>query len=200
MRFTFLIVILISFTSFNANADFWEDPKVTDYFSENGEYFVRVYPTEIPAKYWKWQKANQRRKAKFSKEDTTIIMCHATLFKIQGKDTLVVWEHRLINRTAPVTVIVANDGSSIVTFDNWGSMGFGLDVMVTYDENGRLVKRYQLEDFSPYPINTYTMSISSFWWRCGVQYIDNQEIEICFSNDYNEERKLTYNLVTRAFK
>jgi hypothetical protein len=46
-----------------------------------------------------------------------------------------------------------------VTFDNWYSMGYGVDVLAIYDDKGMLLKRHMLEDISPFPINTYEMSI-----------------------------------------
>ncbi|MGV8135761.1 MAG: hypothetical protein AB2L20_11140 [Mangrovibacterium sp.] len=33
----------------------------------------------------------------------------------------------MINQISPVVAIVANDGSSVVTFDNWHSNGYGIE-------------------------------------------------------------------------
>lgn len=78
-------------------ADSWEPPKMKRYFSTNGEYFLEVVPTKISDKYWQWRQAKPDKKAKFKPEDTTIVHCHAKLFKIQLKDTIKVWEQKLIN-------------------------------------------------------------------------------------------------------
>lgn len=133
-----------------------------------------------------------KKEKKFTSEDTTIIRCHAILFKVTGSDTTIIWEKKLINRISPVVAIVANDGSSVVTFDNWYSNGYGIDVMVVYNKNGGLVKRYKLEDFSPIPINDFEMSISSLWWRCGVKYVNNNTVEICFKHEDGTIKKSRY--------
>jgi hypothetical protein len=75
-----------------------------------------------------------------------------------------------------------------------------MDVMVTYSGNGDLIMRYQLEDFSPFPINEYVRSVSSIWWRCGARYIDNQTIEICFQDEKKNIQKRRYNLIMREFE
>ena len=66
--------------------------------------------------------------------------------------------------------------------------------MAYYNEKGKLIKRHMLEDISPFPINTYVMSISSLWWRCGQEFIDNQRISICFMGENEVIEKRTYNL------
>jgi len=72
--------------------------------------------------------------------------------------------------------------------------GYGIDVMVAYDKACGLIERYKLENFSPIPINNYEMPISSLWWRCGLEYIDNNTVEICFK-DESEKIKRRYNRV-----
>lgn len=200
MKIKLLAILFLTFISSRIVADTWKSPETKNYFSENRKYFVKVFPTSTPEKYYKWRTAKPKKKSKFSEKDTTIILCHAILYKIEGADTIEIWKQKLINRIAPETVIVANDGKSIVTFNNWGSVGYGIDVMVTYDEFGGLVKRYQLEDFSPFPINHYEMSISSLWWCCGVKYIDNQKIEICFRDEDDNVKNRIYNIKAQVFE
>jgi hypothetical protein len=196
----YLLTGLLILISSSLIADSWNTPKIERYFSNDSTFMLKVYPTFIPEKFSKWNSAKPKRRKNFSEKDTTIIPCYAILFKIEKKDTVEVWNRGLINRVMPAFAIVADDGKSIVTFDNWGSMGYGLEAMVTYDEKGGLIKRYQLEDFSPFPINDYFISISSLWWRCGVKYLDNQTIEICFQNKKKEVQTRQYNLTTRGFK
>ena len=178
-----LILIVVLGLTVDLYGDTWRNPEITDYYSENGLYMLRVFPTEIPENYSKWKVAKTKKKEKFSAQDSTIIKCHAILFKTSDSDTTIIWKKKLINQISPVVAIVANDGNSIVTFDNWHSNGYGMDVMVAYDKTGGLIKRFKLEDFSPIPINEFEMSISSLWWRCGVKYIDNNTVEICFKHE-----------------
>ena len=184
----------------NLKADTWENPETKNYISANRKYILTVYPTKIPEKYYSWLYSKPKKKLKFSASDTTIVHCNATLKKIENNDTIEVWNKKLINRIAPVDVFVANDGESVITFDNWHSTGYGVDVMVCYDKAGNLTRRFSLEDISPFPINDYIFSISSIWWRCGVKYISNNEIEICFCDENKKMKKLIYNIKENEFK
>ncbi len=180
-------------------ADSWEPPKTKRYFSANGQYFIEIVPTKIPEKYSQWRMATPKRKAKFKPTDTTIIPCHARFFKIQDKDTIKLWEQKLINHISPMTALVSNDGAYVVTFDNWASLGYGLDVMVVYNAKGELLKRYQLDDFSPFPLNAYQLSISSIWWRCGASFASDRELKICFLTDNKQQAYKTYDLAKFQF-
>jgi hypothetical protein len=188
----YLIISIILGISNYVFADSWRMPTIESYYSENGMFMLKVFPTKYPDKYWDWMSAKPNKKNKFSAQDTTIDLCHATLFRIENNDTIKIWNKKLINEMAPVNVIVANDGSSITTFDNWGSMGYGLNVMAVYDSKGGLLTRYKLEEFSPIPINEFMMTISSIWWRCDAKYIDCNTIEICFKAENDSMKKLRY--------
>lgn len=96
--------------------------------------------------------------------------------------------------------MVSEDGKYVVTFDNWHSMGYGLDVMVVYNEKGELLKRYKLEDFSPFPINTYLLTISSIHWRCGVSFIARDTVRICFQDEEEQKKFKLYNLSRLEFE
>lgn len=197
-RISFIILLLFILAS--VKADFWDDPKVENYFSNNGEYLLTVYPTQIPKKYFAWLHTNPKKKQKFSATDTTIVHCYAILYKIVDNHKIEVWNKQLMNRSAPVEVIISNDGKFVITFDNWHEMGYGVNVMVCYDEKGNLSRRYSLENISPFPINDYFFSVSSIVWRCGVNFISNQTIEICFIDRNKNSKKLIYDLIEQTFK
>lgn len=194
ITFVFFLYSISTFSNTN------EAPEITNYFSENGQFMLTVYPSHIPENYYKWKNAKPKKKQEFAPEDTCITLCHAILYKIAGADTLKIWEKNLINQIAPVSVIVANDGQSVVTFDNWYSSGYGINVMVIYNQKGELFKRYSLEDFSPFPINNYKMEISSILWRCGQKYLTNNEIEICCKDLKGNIAHKKYNLETHEFE
>ncbi len=198
MKRIFTLLTLSILTSI-LQADEWPNPEIKRYYSANGLFMLKVIPTKIPDKYYQWLAAKPKKKARFSPSDTTIVHCHASFYRID-KDTSEIWTRNLINSIMPMEVIIANDGKSFVTFDNWSSLGYGLDVMVTYDGDGNLIKRYQLDDFTPFPLNSYMISITSIWWRCGCNYIDNNMIEICFQNDEKSIRKRQYNLIKQEFE
>lgn len=196
-RYFFLFILL--FTSDLIIADTWAIPKITVYFSQDSTYMLKVFPRHIPDKYFKWKSSKPRKLKNFTEQDTTIIPCYAILYKIERDDTIQIWNRNLINYIMPVYAIISNDGKSIVTFDNWYTSGYGQETMVTYDEKGNLTKRYRLEDFSPFPINDYLISISSIWWRCGARYIDEQTIEICFKDKDENIKTRLFNLIIKDF-
>jgi hypothetical protein len=193
MKYFTIIVLLIGIVV-PVLSDSWREPRETDYYSSDSTYYVKIIPRTVPEKYYKWLNASPRRKKKFSAQDTTIVPCHAKMFKKINTGDSLIWEQKLINSIAPVSAIVSNDGKYMITFDNWHSMGYGVDVMVIYDQRGMLLKRHMLEDISPFPINTYEISISSVWWRCGQKFIDKDSIEICFVNANEEKVERIYDL------
>ena len=57
-------------------------------------------------------------------------------------------------------------GWRVVTFDNYYSVGYGEEVIVFYDEQGKLLKKYSLEALlSPMELGQVSRSVSSRWWR-----------------------------------
>lgn len=200
MQKLIILLVVLGLISSKANADTWSSPSVTKYYSDNGQFMLKVIPTYIPNKYWDWNRAKPKKKLKYTARDTTIVKCHAILYDVKTKDTTEIWNKKLINNIAPLTAIISDDGKSVVTFDNWSSLGYGLDVMVVYDSKGGLKKRYQLEDISPIPINNYQMSISSIWWRCGVKFVESNFIEICFQDEKRNVQKRKYNVLRNEFE
>lgn len=190
----YLITLVIAFIGYESKADSWPPPKITDYYNSDKSYFVRIVPRTVPEKYWDWLEAKPEQRKKFSPADTTIIHCHAIMYKKTKSGDSLVWKKKLINEIAPVSAFVSNDAAFLVTFDNWHSMGYGVDVMAYYDNQGNLIKRHMLEDISPFPINTYSRSVSSIWWRCGANFLDKQRLEICFVDENEKTAKKIYNL------
>lgn len=215
IRLPISIMILSGFfVSMTAKADTWDNPRVKTYYSENKEFKLIITPKMTSEKYYLWDyyKTNKhpqtkkilKKKEKFmqniSVQDTIRIPCTAGLYKINGADSILIWERPLLNEVCPVYAIVANDGSSIATFDNWYSTGYGVNVFVVYDKKGNAKKTYKLEEISPFPLNDYSMSISSLYWRKYVRYIDNERIEIILETDDNKTTKRIYNLKRLEFE
>jgi hypothetical protein len=190
----YILIILALLLADKVSADTWAPPQIKEYYNSDSTFFVRIYPTHIPEKYFKWVKASPRKKKKFLPSDTLVTPCFARMYQVvNGKDSLI-WENKLINRVAPVNAILSNDGKFVVTFDNWHSMGYGEDVMVYYNNKGELIKQFGLEEISPFPIDRYMLTISSIFWRCGQEFIDNHRILICFADENEEIVKRTFNL------
>ena len=210
----YLLILFGLLVSLIAKADTWNNPRVKTYYSDNKEFKLIITPRMTSDKYYLWDfyKSNNypqtkrvlRKKEKFmrsiSAQDTILIPCTGEFYRLKGTDSVLVWKRTLLNDVCPVNAIIADDGSSIVTIDNWYSTGYGVNVFVVYDEKGNAKKTYKLEEISPFPLNDYSMSISSLYWRKDVRYIDNDRIEIIFETDDNKTTKRIYNLKRLEFE
>lgn len=209
-----ILFIFGIFISIYVKADTWEPQSIKAYYSDNKQYKLVVYPTVIPEKYnhWKYYKSNKypqtkrilRKKEKFMKsltaQDTILIHCRAELYQIKNTDSTLIWNRPLLNNICPVHAIVADDGSSIATFDNWFSRGYGVNVFVVYNENGDALKTYKLEEITPYPLNDYKISISSLHWLKEAVYNGNDRILIVFKTEDGKITKKNYNANLLTFE
>ena len=60
-----------------------------------------------------------------------------------------VWTKPLVNDTGPVSALVANGGTHVVTFDEWFARGTGPAVVAIYRADGSLVRTLALADLIP---------------------------------------------------
>ncbi len=75
-----------------------------------------------------------------------------------------VWAHELSNEVSPVQAAVSDTGR-VATFDNWHGVGWGDDVVVLFDTQGRLVRQMGLADFLPRTyLHALPQSVSSILW------------------------------------
>src|SRR5690554_548617 len=206
LRYSLILTGLLF--SIAVKADVWDNPKIKTYYSENKEFKLVISPLSSPEKYnlWRTYKNNRhpqtrrvlRKKEKFMQNlitsDTILIPCTAELYRVKDTDSISIWKRTLLNYVCPVHAIVANDGSSIATFDNWYSTGYGVNVFVVYDEAGNAKKTYRLDEISPFPLNDYQASISSLYWRDRTRYIDHNRIEITFVTEDDQTSKRNYNV------
>lgn len=177
-------------------ADYWGSPKVITVYSDNREYMLMVYPIEYPSNYFAAKYQRQLRKGIAT---DSIVPTHAVLYRISNSDTIEVWNKSLANRQSPVNAIVANDGKSVITIDDWHSKGYE-HTLVLYGEGGELIKDFELKDITPFPLEQYLRSRSSIHWGGNVKYLDNDRVEILFRNEKGKEKKRIYNIKTRAFE
>jgi hypothetical protein len=194
-----LFIICLSLISTRLFADSWTEPTIKRYYSKDSVYFVEIVPTKIPEKYWEWKGAKAKKKHKYTPADTTIIHSHAKMYRIENRDTVKVWEQKLVNPHTPITALVSADGKYLITFDDWYNVGYGPNVFVVYNEKGELLKQYSLKDFSPFPIDDYSLSISSIWWRCGADLLSEERLRICFIDANKTKRYRGYNIATLQF-
>jgi hypothetical protein len=135
----------------SAAADSWAEAQEEDYYAANDAYYLHVVPG-----------AGAHARG---------TLVHVLV----GGDEEEVWSRELENPTAPVQVLVATDGRYVVTFDDWGEVGYGPNVVVIYGPGGELVKKLTLEDFlTEGEIAVAPTSVSSRWWR-GDNELDEAE-------------------------
>jgi len=123
-------------------ADSWVPPQVRDYASASGEYVLTVEPQGATG--------------------TNALQPRGRLVTASGA---VLWERSLVNAVAPVNALVAADGRYVVTFDNWGAIGYGPDVVVIYGPSGELIRALSLTDIlGASRVARLRGSIDSRWW------------------------------------
>jgi len=193
-KYLFLTLFAVSTTC--AFADFWDDAKITITYSHNKEYMLIVYPIEYPDNFFT---AKYHRQYKKGIVKDTVKPCHAVLYHIFDRDTVEVWNKSLVNYVSPVKTIVANDGKSVITFNDWGMRGYQ-HTMVVYGEFGELLKDFSLKEISPFPLEQYLRSISSIHWGGHGAYLDNDRVEISFHDKNDEVRTRIYNIKKGVFE
>ncbi|WP_418894633.1 hypothetical protein [Limibacterium fermenti] len=210
----YVLLLGAIFISPVVKADTWDDPRVLTYYSQNKEYKLVVTPRILPEKYlqWHYYKSNKhpqtarflRRKEKFMRnilpQDTMLIPCTGKLYRFHDADSVLLWEKVFLNDISPVYAIVADDGSIVASFDNWHSKGYGVNVFVVYNEKGEAKRTYKLEEFSPFPLNDYSRSVSSISWYKKVWFLDNERIELAFQTEDGRRSNRIYNVRTFEFE
>ena len=143
-----LLAVCLNFTAV-AHADSWLPPKASvTYESAAKDALFTVSVKRSPS---------------------ILMSCTGTVESRKGGDNadwITLWRQPLQNQLSPVTALVANGGWRVVTFDNYYSVGYGEEVIVFYDEQGKLLKKYSLEALlSPMELGQVSRSVSSRWWR-----------------------------------
>lgn len=180
--------LLITFLAFlsAASADSWVGPQVTEVFSKDRTYFVRVTPGKESA--FKFADIAKRTFAK------------AEWFKRQDDGSYkITAETALLNPVAPVDFWVSDSGH-LVTRDNWHSVGYG-NVIAIYGPDAKLIKAYKLKDFfSEDQIREMRHSVSSIWWHKGTPaYIQPDQTEFYMALD-QKGTELIFKLSDGSFR
>lgn len=137
----------------SARADRWSLPEQISVTSANGSWSASVTPSGEDAK------------------EPRITV--APVSRPQSTDG---WTRSLVNRTAPVEVVVSDKGA-VVTLGEWHSNGYEHSI-VMYDRWGNVVVDYRLEDFlTDDELKRVQRSMSSRWWTYSgesPEFADNE--------------------------
>jgi hypothetical protein len=143
------LIVAVAILSVGARGDTWDFPNVEVVTSPDRSGLVRVVPGGSNA--------------------TAVVM----RFSDSQREYRRIAEVQLSNLLAPVAVLVTNNARYIVTFDDWGYLGSGRNVVVVYDSNGKCLKSWSLSDiFTEDEIRTFTQTASSTWWRGKVAVLE----------------------------
>ena len=141
------IILLLAFVwSFSVLADSWRMPTEMASASPNAKFVVRLTPTEI----------NSGKKSTVS------------IFTFDGVSYTKSIDFLLDNEWSPVFIVVTDEGD-LFTFDNWGALGYGNNVVAVYSLKGELKKSYTLKEL--YSGDSFekvlkNRSVSSIHWQC----------------------------------
>ena len=99
------------------------------------------------------------------------------------------WRNALVNDIAPHSAFVSNDGKFVATTDEYGRLGHGNNVVVIYNEEGEVVRKFALSAFLTLSANDTERvpeTQKSIWWG-GAHRINSQkgvlELEVWDSGD-----------------
>jgi hypothetical protein len=150
-------------------------PAVERYCSANKKYCLKVEPKKLESQLAYFQdKVNDKDNAGAVKGIPDNI-CKGTFFA-KGKR---LWNVRLDNEVAPVSVLVSDNGDYVITFDNWHEVGYGNNVVAIYNgKTGTLIRKLGLTDFlTESDIYNLPASTSSIQWH-GNHQIDYKKSEL----------------------
>ncbi len=160
-----LSVVLLA-AVFPAQADSWNLPKKTRYYSANKKYALEVVPKGIQSQlaYFedKVRGVPNAGGLRDSRETTArAVFLARGRFGRYNRNTA----FPLRNEVSPVEALVSNNGEYVVTFDDWHAVGYGPNAVVIYRSNGTLVRALSLEDLLVQEdIQTLPRTVSSLWW------------------------------------
>jgi len=140
-------------------ADDWPAPQVTEVFSANREWFVRVLPGKSLSDTVGFAGAP---KGPYARAEWYL--------RTTDRSYRLAAEASLANPVAPVKFLVTDRGY-LVTLDNWHNMGYGKAV-ASYSPDGKRVAAYELKElFSATEVAAFRTSVSSIWWRTDTVYV-----------------------------
>lgn len=150
-----------------ATADQWTPPTKHVYDSLDHSARLTVVPRELTSRLAYFEDKVTGHEPAGAPAGSKITNANATLETRDAFGRWVKsWTKPLVNEVGPVDVLVTDRGRSVVTFDNWHSMGHGPNTIVVYDQEGKVIRALGLKDIFPgWFVAAQPHSVSSVWWR-----------------------------------
>lgn len=143
-----VLSIVLTFT--NARAESWPPPAIEQYVSANGVYRFTVTPVDMDRLLKEMEDGvDGKSSAASSKNKNDNVARGVFERRKQDGQWERVWARQLVNDIAPADAVVSDSGQYVVTYDNWGSRGWGSDVIVVYGRGGVLIRSARLSAFLP---------------------------------------------------
>jgi hypothetical protein len=164
-----------------AQSDSWAPPRTETTLASKGDWRVTVVPRPIGEGLFYFQdKVDGVEPAGQRKGDPQKSPI-ARVERRTGPDNWqLVWQKPLVNDVAPPSVLLADGGTFLVTFDNWHSAGYGDDVVVIYDRRGTLIRKLSLEEILPAAwVHHLPRTVSSRWWGSKHRLVEgDRQVEL----------------------
>src|SRR5687767_8944661 len=192
-----VLLLLITFLSSSVHADSWALPVKKKYYSPDRKYCLEVIPKQLES-----QLSYFKGKAEGKTDAGTVKglkdnRAKAIFYVNESIGYSKKHEFPLVNEVSPVNAVVSTDGRYVVTFDNWHRVGYGDDVVVIYQSNGALVKKFGLADlFTESDIRSFVHTASSIWWGTGHYIDDKNEILHLKAGPEEAGREVTIEIAT----
>jgi hypothetical protein len=143
MKYTHIFVIIILSLIYN-NVFAYQpvSPNEKMYESKNCKYRLTVKPGDEQNFYNSIGESQNTEQVDNSRDK-----CIGILEQKVKSNYVQIWVKELDNDVSPASALVSNSGKYVVTFDNWHLGGQGDNVVVIYNEQGEIIKKFSLEDF-----------------------------------------------------
>ncbi|TNJ34577.1 hypothetical protein [Arenimonas terrae] len=165
LAFLLALVVPMLFPA-SASADSWGSPETKVTFSANRQFRVTVTPRPLGGNLAYFQdKIDGVEPAGQRADEAQRTPIARVEQRAERGAWRLIWQRPLVNDVGPVSALLADDASFLVTFDNWHSAGYGDDTIAIYDREGRLVRKLSLEEILPPAyLHHLPRSVSSRWW------------------------------------
>lgn len=170
-----VLIAALLLSALRLHGDSWSLPKPETVHSANGQWRLTTIPKQLKGQLEYFTDKVAGATDAGAAEGIRHNEARGELYHKTGGGT---WRRvarwQLVNEVSPASALVTN-GGTVVTFDNWHSLGYGDDVIVIYRSDGSLVRKLGLADLmQAEDISQLQRSVSSISWS-GTHRVDEDK-------------------------